>query len=108
MKIAEGLIVLPTPVGVIALTLEELEASKERVSSAGIVGTPKSYEPTVSQLKLLSADAIARQFDMEATWFLTRARENRLPHVRLGKYVRFDPNEIREFFSRGSDRHANS
>ena len=55
------------------------------------------------QAPLLDAHRVAEQFNMDATWFLTRARENRIPHLRLGKYVRFDPDEIREFFHREAD-----
>ncbi len=66
----------------------------------------KSDSPIVVTT-LLDARAIAELFGMDPTWFLKRAREGRLPHVRLGKYVRFDPIEIRAFFQRSPDRHAN-
>ena len=61
-----------------------------------------------SVLTLVDASSIAKSFDMAPSWFLTQARENRIPHVRIGKYVRFDPVEIRAFFQRKPDRHANS
>ena len=64
-------------------------------------------EPLIVVTTLLDARAIAELFGMDSTWFLKRAREGRLPHVRLGKYVRFDPAEIRDFFHREADRHAN-
>lgn len=61
-----------------------------------------------SALTLVDASSIATSFDMAPSWFLTQARENRIPHVRIGKYVRFDPVEIRAYFQRNPDRHANS
>ncbi len=62
----------------------------------------------INILTLVDARTIAKSFDMDPSWFLRRAREGRLPHVKLGKYVRFDPVEIRAFFQRSPDRHANS
>ena len=58
--------------------------------------------------RLVDASSIAKSFGMSPTWFLTRAREKRIPHVRMGKYVRFDPEDVRAFFARQADRHANS
>ena len=69
----------------------------------GAHSTSRDSVPT-----LVDASNMAKSFDMAPSWFLTRARENRIPHFRIGKYVRFDPDEIRAFFQRKPDRHANS
>jgi excisionase family DNA binding protein len=31
------------------------------------------------------------------TWLLAQAREGRIPHHRLGHYVRFNPDDLREW-----------
>jgi hypothetical protein len=40
-----------------------------------------------------------------ASWLLAEARRGRVPHCRLGKYVRFDPDELRSWIAnRRGDR----
>lgn len=104
---SELIIVVSTPIGTIALTKEELSTARTRAASLlnDPMSTPKDDQvsrPTT----LLDARAIAELFDMDPTWFLTRAREDRIPHIQFGKYVRFNPTEIRAFFERNPDRHA--
>lgn len=100
-------IVLPTPLGVIALDSTTFTIAHRAAADLRFLSGSTAMSNNRETL-LLSAEAIAKRFDMDSTWFLTRARENRIPHVRLGKYVRFDPEEIREFFDHKADRHANS
>ena len=57
-------------------TPTSLHSSPQSVSSA----------PSV----LVDAETAARQLGVQASWMLREARADRLPHVRLGKYVRFD------------------
>jgi excisionase family DNA binding protein len=40
---------------------------------------------------LVDADAQAVTLSVPASWLLREARAGRIPHVRLGKYVRFHP-----------------
>lgn len=40
---------------------------------------------------LIDARAAGVQLGVPYSWLLAEARANRVPHVRLGKYVRFDP-----------------
>jgi hypothetical protein len=40
---------------------------------------------------LVDATALAPMLSVPPSWLLREARANRLPHVRLGKYVRFHP-----------------
>jgi excisionase family DNA binding protein len=39
--------------------------------------------------RLLTAREVAELLNVPATWPLEQAREGRIPHVRLGRYVRF-------------------
>jgi len=43
---------------------------------------------------LLDAKGAAALLNVPATWVLAEARANRIPHVRLGRYVRFDAAEL--------------
>lgn len=44
---------------------------------------------------LLDADGAAALLNVPASWVLAEARAERIPHVRLGRYVRFDRDELR-------------
>ena len=43
---------------------------------------------------LLDATAAGALLGVPATWMLAEARAERIPHVRLGRYVRFDAGEL--------------
>jgi hypothetical protein len=43
---------------------------------------------------LIDAAAAGRLLGVPASWVLTQARANPIPHVRLGRYVRFEPGEL--------------
>ena len=56
--------------------------------------------------ELLTVDEVAALLKVSKSWIYehTRARgmprSERLPHVKVGKYVRFDPRLVREFLAR--------
>jgi len=43
---------------------------------------------------LLDADAAGELLAVPASWLLAQARRDAVPHVRLGRYVRFDAGEL--------------
>lgn len=43
---------------------------------------------------LLDANEAARMLRVPPRWLLAQARDGRVPHQRLGRYVRFDPDEL--------------
>lgn len=43
---------------------------------------------------LLDANGAAALLNVPSSWVLAEARANRIPHVRLGRYVRFDAREL--------------
>jgi excisionase family DNA binding protein len=45
--------------------------------------------------RLLTADEIADQLGVPAGWPLQQARAGHMPHVKLGRYVRFDEADVR-------------
>ena len=46
---------------------------------------------------LLDAKGAAELLSVPASWVLAEARADRIPHVRLGRYVRFDADELAEW-----------
>jgi excisionase family DNA binding protein len=83
---------------------ESLAASTQRAAS--------SEAPL---LELLTVDDVAALLKVSKSWVYehTRSRSpprtERLPHVKIGKYVRFDPHLVRAFIDRrmtGHDRAA--
>ena len=66
-----------------------------------------STEPPSSELhELLTVAEVAALLRVNKHWVYehTRARTatatDRLPHIKIGKYVRFDPNAVRTFLDR--------
>jgi hypothetical protein len=47
--------------------------------------------------KLVDAKAASQLLDVPSTWLLAQARARRIPHHRLGHYVRFDPVDLRQW-----------
>lgn len=47
---------------------------------------------------LLKPEDAAEMLGVPRGWVLTEARANRIPHVRLGRYVRFDPVELERWW----------
>jgi excisionase family DNA binding protein len=52
----------------------------------------RSGEPHA--LALINAESAGELLGVTASWVLEQARRDRIPHVRLGRYVRFDPTEL--------------
>lgn len=46
---------------------------------------------------LLDAKAAGELLNVPASWVLAEARAGRIPHIRLGRYVRFDADELVEW-----------
>jgi excisionase family DNA binding protein len=44
--------------------------------------------------RLLNAEEAGALLNVPHTWVLTEARHDRIPHIRLGRYVRFDRDEL--------------
>jgi excisionase family DNA binding protein len=44
--------------------------------------------------RLLTADEVAARLGVPAKWPLQQARAGHMPHVKLGRYVRFDQADV--------------
>lgn len=51
-------------------------------------------EPASSAGELVDAEELERRTQIPASWWLTQARERRVPCRKIGRYVRFDVEEI--------------
>ena len=53
--------------------------------------------------KLLTAGQVAEIFQVPKTWVYSRTRKRgngQLPHLKVGKYTRFEEGPVREFLER--------
>jgi hypothetical protein len=48
--------------------------------------------------ELLDAKGAAMLLNVPASWVAAEARADRIPHVRLGRYVRYEPDELRAWW----------
>lgn len=118
-------ILIPTPSGWMAVSYETLRAGLRdacdivkdvniQVDMDEAALPPVNLTPPIDATvriynrTLIDAREAARLFGVKPSWLLKRARERRIPFVRIGKYVRFDPKKIRAFLTAEMDRHANS
>jgi hypothetical protein len=60
---------------------------------------PTSTLPTPANDELLTAEQLERRTNVPASWWEHAAREGRVPHARIGRYVRFRFAEVAEHFS---------
>lgn len=94
----EVLVILPSPYGPIALTAEQLQHGLERADSLHSLARPNATadetELHAQSDPLVDAQTAAQILGVKSSWLLQRAREGRIPHVRLGKYVRFNIDEV--------------
>jgi len=49
--------------------------------------------------RLLTADEVADMLRVDKSWVYAATRSNRIPHIRLGRYVRFSESSIIEWMA---------
>jgi excisionase family DNA binding protein len=49
--------------------------------------------------RLLTAKEVGELLQLNTSWVLDAARRNAIPHIRLGRYVRFRPVDIETWLS---------
>ena len=58
--------------------------------AADDLGATEDASPVTGALRLLTASDVAAALKVPETWVYAQARAGRIPHLRLGRYVRFD------------------
>jgi excisionase family DNA binding protein len=72
--------------------------------SPGVPASPDNSQVDLNEL--LTVDDIAALLKVSRSWVYEHsrskqtARADRLPHIKIGKYVRFDPRAVRAFLLR--------
>jgi excisionase family DNA binding protein len=69
------------------LTPEDVAASPGAPAGAEVVGLPR----------LLTPDDVAEVLQVSVRWVLNAARDGELPCVRVGRFPRFRPADLRAF-----------
>lgn len=61
----------------------------------------EEIQATISQngnsAELLSAGTAAKRWDVPVSWIRDMARRGELPHIKLGHYTRFNPDDLARF-----------
>jgi hypothetical protein len=89
---SESLYIVPFGVQVLALTAGEFESAVARGKALALTAPPSNGS---EHERLLTAGEIAEATPgIPSGWYLESARLCQIPHVRLGKYVRFRLGEV--------------
>ena len=82
---------------VLVLTENQFEEAKDRGQQIMITDSTKAE--AVTRGRVLDAKGMSNATGIPQSWFLEQARNNKIPHIRAGKYVRFNESEILKYLS---------
>jgi excisionase family DNA binding protein len=68
-----------------------------RARNAAAQITRRAVHADSQPFALIDAKAASIILGVPPTWLLAQAREGRIPHHRLGHYVRFNPDDLRDW-----------
>jgi hypothetical protein len=87
-------VVIVPGLGPIALTPDALRAA--RVKGRELVGETETTiaPPTTAAPLLVDASQLEERTGIPATWWMAQAREQRIPHQKIGRRVRFRLDEV--------------
>ncbi len=69
-------------------------AERLRSGAARLLRRSRGITDTSAFTPLIDAKAAGRLLGVPHTWLLAQARAGRIPHHRLGHYVRFNPEDL--------------
>jgi excisionase family DNA binding protein len=52
---------------------------------------------------LIGVEEMAKKLDVPVSWLYARTRTNEIPHLKVGKYVRFDESEVWEWLKKQNE-----
>lgn len=76
-----------------------LHGARLRSGAARLLRRGRGVSETYAFSPLVDAKAASRLLGVPHTWLLAQAREGRIPHHRLGHYVRFNPEDLKEWLA---------
>ena len=59
-------------------------------------------------MNLITVDELATMLQVPKSWIYDRTRNNRIPYIKIGKYIRFDKDEIIEWIKNEQPKSLNS
>ena len=54
-------------------------------------------------LNLIGVDELSAQLDVPISWIYGKTRTGEIPHFKVGKYVKFDPNAVMEWLKQQTE-----
>lgn len=73
-------------------------AARARAATGRLIARARGITGEASGFtRLIDAKAAGHLLGVPHTWLLAQAREGRIPHHRLGHYVRFNPDDLTEW-----------
>ena len=88
----ESLVLIPFGGEILALSHDEFEQARAR--GRELMPVQAASVPARTEDRILDAEGMERETAIPASWFLEQARQGKLPHIRAGKYVRFQLAEV--------------
>jgi excisionase family DNA binding protein len=79
--------------------IPERPLGRLRSGASRLLRRSRSIGDTVAFEPLLDAKAAGELLGVPASWLLAQARAGRVPHHRLGHYVRFSAEDLREWLT---------
>jgi len=79
-------------------TIPQRPVGRLRTSAARLLHRRRGIE-TAGFTPLIDAKAASRLLGVPHTWLLAQARAGTIPHHRLGHYVRFNPDDLRDWLA---------
>ena len=91
---SSAVVLIPLPgVGTLELTREQYEAALRPITTApAAVDATAGDQPAV---RLVNAKVLSGQLSLPVSCIYAYAKAGRIPCVRVGKHVRFDPGAVR-------------
>jgi excisionase family DNA binding protein len=73
-------------------------AARARAATGRLIARARSITGDAGGFtRLIDAKAAGQLLGVPHTWLLAQAREGRIPHHRLGHYVRFNPQDLADW-----------
>lgn len=78
-------------------TIPPRPTGRLRSGAARLLRRDRGISEAYAFTPLIDAKAASQLLGVPYTWLLAQAREGRIPHHRLGHYVRFNPEDLKEW-----------
>ena len=97
---SDRVLVVLAGIGTLVLTREAYDAALHPVAATELDPAPAALEPVTG---LVTAQVLARQLSLPKSCVYEYAKAGRIPCVRAGKHVRFNPAQVLAVLSASGD-----